>query len=106
MGRPKEYYTKRRLYRKLKAVEYMGGVCEDCGFVATTENYIVFDFHHIDPSEKDLALGSGLNLLRSWKKITDELDKCELLCSNCHRLLHGQEKSGYGHTRELRKELK
>ena len=70
---------------KQKAVNYKGGSCEDCSGIFAA---CIYDFHHIDPSEKDFQIsGQGIRRL-SWEKIQVELDKCALLCSNCHRLRH------------------
>lgn len=70
---------------KARAVIYKGGQCEDC---KQSFPDCVYDFHHLDPNEKDFAIsGQGIRHM-TWKQIQDELDKCTLLCSNCHRLRH------------------
>ena len=67
---------------KIKAIEYKGGKCERCGLV---DEPCVYDFHHLNPNEKEFSFGKR-NL--SFDKIKDELDKCILLCANCHRKEH------------------
>lgn len=47
------------------------------------------DFHHRDPSEKEFDWNKLRK--RSWESIAFELDKCDLLCSNCHRESHYDE---------------
>jgi hypothetical protein len=42
-------------------------------------------FHHLDPSHKDFTIGGKS---KSWNKIQSELDKCVLLCANCHAEVH------------------
>jgi hypothetical protein len=74
----------RRKKLKLLAVEYKGGRCERCGY---NKSVWAFDFHHLDPTKKDFAVGSN-GLTRSWEKVKAELDKCILVCSNCHREIH------------------
>ena len=69
--------------KKKKAVEYLGGKCLDCGLVDLP---IVYDFHHRNPKEKDFQISRFRNF--TWNKIKTELDKCDLLCSNCHRKRH------------------
>lgn len=69
---------------KIKAVEYKGGSCEECSVVG---HPAIFDFHHREPKHKDFNI-SKVRSLKWSSKITDELDKCELLCSNCHRMKH------------------
>lgn len=49
-------------------------------------SYVIFDFHHLNPSEKDVDW-SKLRL-KSDESIKNELNKCVLLCSNCHRKRH------------------
>jgi len=68
---------------KLKAIEYKGGACSKCGYSKSIRSLV---FHHIDPRQKDFTI-SNPNI-RSWEKIKLELDKCELLCSNCHGEVH------------------
>lgn len=66
-----------------------GGKCSKCGIEYTGENGACFDFHHTNPEEKDFNITT---YLRYYSKIPDkiikEIDKCELVCSNCHRLIH------------------
>jgi len=71
---------------KVKGVEYLGGKCLDCG---TKGSPWIFDFHHRDPSEKEWHWGNRRT--SNWDNLKKELDKCDLLCSNCHRLRHEQE---------------
>lgn len=78
-----QYCQKRWTDRKLKAIEYKGGECCKCGY---NHYYGALEFHHIDPLEKD----SDWNKLRlkSWSDVIKELDKCILVCANCHREIH------------------
>jgi hypothetical protein len=72
------------LEKKQRAVDYLGGVCNDCGGKFPLS---VYDFHHLDPTEKEHNLG---NILRrkNFSEIEKELSKCVLLCANCHRIRH------------------
>ncbi len=76
--------------RKKKAVEYKGGKCEKCGY---DKCLAAFDFHHLDPNEKDYEPSRLFGQNHSWETIKSELDKCALLCANCHRETHNEEKS-------------
>lgn len=71
---------------KLKAIEYKGGVCMDCN---NTFPPCCYDFHHTDPSIKDTNIARIIG--REFENIKNELDKCVLLCSNCHRIRHFNE---------------
>lgn len=77
----KLYTKKRKVNNKNRAIEYLGGSCKICGIIDSPE---IYDFHHIE--NKKFALANNLN--KSWENIKAELDKCILLCSNCHRKLH------------------
>lgn len=80
------YSSKRWISKKIDAIIYKGSQCIDCGISYPNEPYVIFDFHHRDPSNKDVDW-SKLRL-RSQDKIFKELDKCDLLCANCHRKRH------------------
>lgn len=71
---------------KARAVKYLGGKCVDCGF---SGHSVAFDFDHKNPSEKEFKI-SG-NYIFRWAELKKELDKCELRCSNCHRIRHWRE---------------
>jgi len=76
--------TKIRRYRtKLKAIEYLGGKCNRCGY---DKHPSALEFHHKNPAEKEFTIGNVAN--RAWDIIIKELDKCELICSNCHNIEH------------------
>lgn len=77
---------KRREKVKQMAVEYKGGKCEICGY----NKYAgALDFHHKDPSKKDFGIAHDGHT-KSWEKVKKELDKCMLVCANCHREIHSK----------------
>jgi len=68
------------LRQKELGIEYKGGKCVACGYSKCSA---ALDFHHINPEEKE-----GLRQDWCFEKNKSELDKCVLLCANCHRELH------------------
>lgn len=54
----------------------------DCGGIFPT---CVMDFHHRDPAEK-IAAVTNLLLNAGRQKVIEEIAKCDLICSNCHRI--------------------
>ena len=68
------------------ALEYKGSKCEKCGYNKCSE---ALEFHHKNPEEKDFNL-SDRNLILDWQEIKKELDKCILVCANCHREIHAK----------------
>lgn len=81
---------KRRRLLKVKAVEYKGGKCEICGYDKCID---ALEFHHLDPQKKEFGIAQK-GYTRSWNNVKKELDKCLLLCSNCHKELHFKLKNG------------
>jgi predicted HNH restriction endonuclease len=77
--------TKRRKGLRQKAIEYKGGKCRFCGYDRFAG---ALEFHHLDQNNKDFGI-SLKGLTRSWAKIKAEIDKCVLVCANCHREIHG-----------------
>jgi hypothetical protein len=68
---------------KLKMIRYKGGKCEKCGYDKCIDALV---FHHLDPSQKKLTL--SLSYCRKWEDLKTELDKCVMLCANCHTEEH------------------
>lgn len=75
-----------RRNNKRKAVEHMGGTCHRCGGIFPD---CCFDFHHKDPTEVNDVPSRILHC--SWKRILEELSKCIMVCSNCHRIIHNED---------------
>ena len=67
---------------KQKLIEYKGGKCDFCGYDKCNRS---LQFHHLDPNEKDFSI-SGKSL--SFEKLKSEVDKCVLVCANCHCEIH------------------
>lgn len=76
-----EAIRKRLGRRKLKAeaVRYKGGRCQRCGYDRCLAALV---FHHRDRSKKEFHL--SLTQKTKLDSVKGELDKCDLLCSNCH----------------------
>ena len=70
----------RRFKIKERCVQYKGGECCRCGY---KKCITALEFHHLDPLIKKFSPGG--HHCRSWDKMKEELDKCILLCANCHR---------------------
>lgn len=76
--------AKRRKKIRQMSVEYLGGKCCFCGYDRCSS---ALDFHHVDESTKKFGLSQN-GMTRSWEKTRNELKKCILVCSNCHREIH------------------
>ena len=79
--------------------------CEDCDI----DNPIILTFHHRNPKDKKFHL-SSVSACRSWKSIIKEIEKCDVLCFNCHILrqdkMSKQKKSNQKYTTFLIKQEK
>ena len=74
--------------KKRKAIEYKGGKCEKCDYDKCES---ALQFHHLNPEEKDATVSSMIARNKSWKEIKKEVDKCILVCANCHHEIHEME---------------
>lgn len=70
---------RRRQDRKADLVRRLGGKCTICGYARSLR---ALDFHHLDPTSKTFTICSGDNY--SWNRTLNEVEKCILLCKNCH----------------------
>lgn len=81
-------YLRRRALRE-RAIDYKGGCCEICKY---TKCLSALEFHHPDPMVKEYNISDRMT---TFEDIQGELDKCHLLCSNCHREVHDGLHPGY-----------
>lgn len=63
----------------------MGNKCQICSYDKCDE---ALEFHHLEPNKKDFSFGAIRSNPKKLNNVIQELKKCVLLCSNCHRELH------------------
>jgi hypothetical protein len=73
----------KRENNKKQAIKYKGGCCNKCGY---SKNTASLEFHHLNSIEKEIH--PSKLMIKNWEVIKNEIDKCILLCSNCHREEH------------------
>lgn len=80
---------------KHQLVLYKGGKCEICGYDKCER---ALEFHHLDPTQKEFTISGSLNHLSDFnmEKYYSEVDKCILVCSNCHAEIHEKENDNTG----------
>jgi hypothetical protein len=61
--------------------------CKKCGI----SDYRILDFHHRESQEKEICIANSA-MRWSKEKISKEIEKCDILCANCHRIFHWEEK--------------
>ena len=90
--RNQDTYSKRvkarRLERKAKAIAVLGEPI--CGHCHHEFHPVALDFHHRNPQEKLFNITSALGEQSkySWEVIVAEIQKCDLICACCHRIVH------------------
>ncbi len=83
----KKAVAKRRKKLRRMAIDYKGDRYQLCGYNKCPQ---ALEFHHLDSNKKDFGV-SDSGMTRSWEKIKMELDKCIMLCANCHREVHANQ---------------
>lgn len=78
----------RGLIRKYEAIMRFGGKCSKCGY---NGNISSLEFHHLNPETKSFGIDLREFSGHTLEDLNKELDKCVLLCANCHRELHHPE---------------
>ena len=68
---------------KERATYVLGDKCACCGYNKCIQ---ALEFHHLNPAEKDFSFSDNTN--RSWEDTRKEIQKCILVCANCHREIH------------------
>lgn len=86
--RNKDSYKQRRTDRRTMLRKLVDDLkaqtpCLDCGIHYPA---YVTDYHHRDPEMKDQSISKLVADLRAVDRILAEIDKCDLLCANCHRI--------------------
>lgn len=77
--------------RKKEWLDTQKTQCSKCG-----ESHVAcLDFHHRDPSTKEMLLSVAVSH-RSVETLKAEVAKCDILCANCHRILHWNERHNGG----------
>jgi hypothetical protein len=85
--------------KKILVVNYKGGKCKICN----NDNILQLCLHHRDTDMKEEAFDKLK--FRRWSEIKNELDKCDLLCHNCHKELHYNSSSSKDDLRRVSKSI-
>ena len=98
-SRSKQHYDEKGILKKEKRKLYIQQrrewfneykktlKCIKCG-----ENHVAcLEFHHRDPGEKDFEIASLVSTANK-EKLLKEMEKCDVLCANCHRKHHYENK--------------
>lgn len=79
-----EFQRNKRENLKAKCLAYLGGKrCKCCGVDSFPK--VCYDFHHLNPALKDFEISKSSG--KKWSEVEKELDKCVVVCKNCHAIL-------------------
>lgn len=95
--RKKIYETKKRLQESKKDLVWsflVGASCVDCG----NDNPVVLEFDHIE-SNKYMEISLMMRNLHADSSIIEEIEKCEIVCANCHRIRTATRAGSWRHAR-------
>lgn len=83
-------YMKQRYAEKQNIIEEQKSLqhCAKCG---ESRGYLL-DYHHLNPNEKDNTIARMTSNKYKIEDIQKEIQKCIVLCANCHREFHHFEK--------------
>ena len=82
-----DYNYERELKFKINIIKLKGGKCSKCGY---NKNISALEMHHLDRNEKEFNFAYKSAMTNDLLK---ELDKCILVCSNCHREIENPDKN-------------
>lgn len=93
----KEYYNEKRKRNSKKNRNWLNEYKLDKECVKCGNNHpAVLDFHHRDSDTKEFAISNMTIRGFGKQRVLSEIDKCDILCSNCHRVYHWEEKFNAG----------
>lgn len=81
---------------KCLCINYLGNKCKLCDGVFDSEQY---DFHHTEPEHKDFEIRDRRGL--TFESLVKELNKCILVCANCHQYIHHKMKINSGYVNKI-----
>lgn len=88
----KDHAKSKVVERKLELREWFCDLKSNLVCKCGEDHIACLEFHHTDPSVKDLTLAQAVHNGWGRDRILEEMQKCEVMCSNCHRKLHHEER--------------
>lgn len=82
------YFQDKLIRVRKKAYSITGLSCWYCGYSKGEQAIPVLEFHHVDPTQKEIELSTREIVGYRWSKVLTEIQKCVMLCCRCHREYH------------------
>ena len=86
-----KFYEKNRIYKKTKreeAKKYTWEIKSKTSCKCGEKDPVCLEFHHIDPTTKNNTIAELISKGASLDLLKREIDKCQIICANCHREKH------------------
>lgn len=82
----REYFNQKRNEQKYRIAKIIDDIISKAKCLYCPENDPrCLDFHHRDPKTKKFKIGAAVGEAVSLKLLFKELNKCDIVCANCHR---------------------
>jgi 5-methylcytosine-specific restriction endonuclease McrA len=83
-------YRERAKVRRARAkheyhINMLKYLSDKCCVICGESDVVVLEMDHIDPRTKLFSISQAVKLGYSWETILKELEKCRVLCANCHK---------------------
>src|SRR5208282_3088807 len=72
-------------FRRIVDAYKVAMACIDCGY---REHAVALDFDHREPEKKQGTVSSMIRSMTALPVLFEEIFKCDVRCSNCHRVRH------------------
>ncbi len=81
----KQKYRENQLKMKFELMQHIGQLnCKECGY----DDIRALSFHHRNPKEKEFQISEGFTHSYGIDLLKSEAEKCDILCLNCHCIIH------------------
>lgn len=97
----KRYYYERAKEGRLRLREKFENLKKTFSCKCGQSHIATLDFHHIDPKQKEFEVSQAIAIGWSWTKIEKEIEKCIVMCANCHRIFHFEQRNKARSTGEV-----
>lgn len=86
-------YRKTKNILRAKRIDVVDAIKKEQGCVrCKITDPRVLEFHHLDTSKKEFNIADYYYSHFSFEKLEEEIAKCVIICANCHRILHAEER--------------
>lgn len=90
--------ARREMVRKDLQTKLLDYLSDKCCAVCGESDPVVLEFDHINPQQKSFGIARAISDGVKWSVILAEIQKCQVLCANCHKRKTAREFGWYQKT--------